>query len=82
MNTNVLEWYEKKEHIEEMKGWDKGKLKIWEQRVVNNFPFGAKILDIGSGMGREAFALYQGIPCNTLGSIIMIVLMMINFIHI
>lgn len=59
MNTNVLEWYEKKEHIDEMKGWDKGKLKIWEQQVANNFPIGAKILDIGSGMGREAFALYS-----------------------
>ncbi|BCN29160.1 class I SAM-dependent methyltransferase [Anaeromicropila herbilytica] len=59
MNSNVLAWYEKKEHIDEMKSWDKGKLKIWEQRVVNNFPVGAKILDIGSGMGREAFALYS-----------------------
>ena len=59
MYTNVLKWYEKKEHIDEMKGWDKGKLKIWEQQVVSNFPVGAKILDIGSGMGREAFALYS-----------------------
>ncbi|MDF2590148.1 MAG: Methyltransferase type 11 [Herbinix sp.] len=59
MNTNVSEWYEKKEHIDEMKGWDRGKLKIWEQRVANNFPVRAKILDIGSGMGREAFALYS-----------------------
>lgn len=59
MNSNVIAWYEKKEHIDEMKGWDKGKLKIWEQQVTNNFPSGAKILDIGSGMGREAFALYR-----------------------
>lgn len=59
MNSNVSAWYEKKEHIDEMKGWDKGKLKIWEQQVANNIPFGAKILDIGSGMGREAFALYS-----------------------
>ncbi|SFR72050.1 hypothetical protein SAMN05661086_01281 [Anaeromicropila populeti] len=43
----------KKDHIDEMKGWDKGKLKIWEQRVANNFPVGAKILDIGSGMGMQ-----------------------------
>ncbi|HWT27153.1 MAG TPA: class I SAM-dependent methyltransferase [Mobilitalea sp.] len=57
MNSNVSAWYEKKEHIDEMKGWDKGKLKIWEQQVADSFPFGAKILDIGSGMGREAFAL-------------------------
>jgi SAM-dependent methyltransferase len=42
-----------------MKGWDKGKLKIWEQLVTDNFPYGAKILDIGSGGGREAFALYK-----------------------
>lgn len=59
MNSNVSAWYENKEHIDEMKGWDKGKLKIWEQQVANNFPFGAKILDIGSGIGREAFALYS-----------------------
>lgn len=59
MNTNVLSWYEKKEHIDEMKGWDKGRLKIWEQQVALNFPAGAKILDIGSGIGREAFALYS-----------------------
>jgi hypothetical protein len=43
MNSNVSAWYEKKEHIDEMKGWDKGKLKIWEQQVANNFPLGAKI---------------------------------------
>jgi ubiquinone/menaquinone biosynthesis C-methylase UbiE len=59
MNSSVSAWYEKKEHIDEMKGWDKGKLKIWEQQVADNFPQGAKILDIGSGMGREAFVLYR-----------------------
>lgn len=57
MNSDVSTWYEKKEHIDEMKGCDKKKLKIWEQQVVNYFPYGAKILDIGSGMGREAFVL-------------------------
>lgn len=57
MELNILDWYEKKEHIDEMKGWDKGKLKIWEQKVADRFPHGAKILDIGSGLGREAFAL-------------------------
>jgi 2-polyprenyl-3-methyl-5-hydroxy-6-metoxy-1,4-benzoquinol methylase len=59
MNSIVSEWYEKKEHIDEMKGWDKGRLKIWEQQVADNFPVKAKILDIGSGMGREAFVLYR-----------------------
>lgn len=57
MNSNVSAWYEREEHIDEMIGWGNGKLKIWEQHVTDNFPFGAKILDIGSGMGREAFAL-------------------------
>lgn len=59
MNTIVSDWYEKKEHVEEMRIWDKGKLKIWEQQVTDNFPLDTKILDIGSGMGREAFALYK-----------------------
>jgi len=59
MNSNVSAWYEKKEHIDEMKDWDKGKLKIWEQQVANKFPFESKILDIGSGIGREAFALHS-----------------------
>jgi hypothetical protein len=57
MYSNVLAWYEKKEHIDEMKSWDKGKLKIWEQQVADNFPSGARILDIGSGLGREAFVM-------------------------
>ncbi len=59
MYSNVSAWYEQKEHIDEMKGWDKGKLKIWEQQVSDNFPYGARILDIGSGLGREAFALFR-----------------------
>jgi ubiquinone/menaquinone biosynthesis C-methylase UbiE len=59
MNSIVADWYEKKEHVDEMIGWDKGKLKIWEQQVADCFPHGAKILDIGSGMGREAFTLYR-----------------------
>ncbi len=59
MNSIVSAWYEQKEHIDEMKGWDKGKLKIWEQQAADHFPYGAKILDIGSGMGREAFTLYR-----------------------
>ncbi|SFR71995.1 class I SAM-dependent methyltransferase [Anaeromicropila populeti] len=49
----------KKEHIDEMKSWGKGRLKIWEQQVAANFPSGARILDIGCGLGREAFALYN-----------------------
>ncbi|SHO43670.1 class I SAM-dependent methyltransferase [Anaerocolumna xylanovorans] len=57
MNSIVSDWYEKKEHVDEMRGWDKGKLKIWEQQVADMFPHGAKILDVGSGMGREAFTL-------------------------
>lgn len=57
MNDTVHKWYENKKNVEEMLRWNKGKLKKWEQKVVEYFPDGAKILDIGCGTGREAFAL-------------------------
>jgi ubiquinone/menaquinone biosynthesis C-methylase UbiE len=53
----VSQWYENPEHIDEMKGCDQGKLKIWEQNMCGKFPKGCKILDIGCGVGREAFSL-------------------------
>ena len=56
MNSNVSAWYEKMKHIDKMIGWDKGKLKIWEQQVANNFPFGAKILDIGRRNAKYFFS--------------------------
>ncbi len=57
MKDIVNKWYEDKKNVDEMVHWNKGKLKIWEQSVVEIFLPRAKILDIGCGMGREAFAL-------------------------
>jgi ubiquinone/menaquinone biosynthesis C-methylase UbiE len=53
----VREWYEDQKNVDEMLHWDKGILKKWEQGVVTYFPENAKVLDVGCGMGREAFAL-------------------------
>ncbi len=55
----VRDWYEDKKNIDDMVHWSKGKLKIWEQSVVELFPKRANILDAGCGMGREAFALFD-----------------------
>jgi ubiquinone/menaquinone biosynthesis C-methylase UbiE len=57
MKDIVREWYGDKKNVDEMVHWKKGKLKKWEQTVAGFFPEKAKILDIGCGMGREAFAL-------------------------
>ena len=56
MKNPVTSWYEDKEHVEEMLEWNPA-LKEWEKSVTGYFPEGAKILDIGCGLGREAFAL-------------------------
>lgn len=53
----VREWYENETNVAEMVHWVNGKLKKWETAVAEKFPEKAKILDIGCGMGREAFAL-------------------------
>lgn len=53
----VRQWYENKKNVNEMIHWNKGNLKKWEQSVVGFFQKEAKVLDIGCGMGREAFAL-------------------------
>lgn len=58
MNQKIVtEWYENEKNVSEMEHWEKGKLKLWEEKEIRYFPFGAKILDIGCGLGREAFAL-------------------------
>ena len=56
MSSLVSRWYEDKKNVEEMQNWNPA-LKQWEQSVAAFFPSGAKILDIGCGLGREAFAL-------------------------
>ena len=52
----VSQWYEQKKNVEEMRLWNPA-LKAWERDVTDRFPSGAKILDIGCGLGREAFSL-------------------------
>ena len=56
MNSLVSKWYEEKRNVEEMRGWNSA-LKIWEREVIAHFPSGARVLDIGCGLGREAFRL-------------------------
>ena len=56
MNNTVAEWYEEKKNVDEMRNWNSA-LKEWERSVIRFFPPGAGILDIGCGLGREAFAL-------------------------
>ncbi|WP_349673530.1 class I SAM-dependent methyltransferase [Lacrimispora sp.] len=59
MSDIVHKWYEDKKNVDEMVYWNKGELKKWERAVADFFPREAKILDIGCGMGREAFALFD-----------------------
>lgn len=56
MSNIVVEWYEDKKNVDEMQNWNPA-VKEWEQSVISFFSSGAKILDIGCGLGREAFAL-------------------------
>ncbi len=56
MNSLVSQWYEEKKNVEEMRGWNPA-LKEWEQELICHFPSGARLLDIGCGLGREAFPL-------------------------
>ena len=56
MNGLVSQWYEKKNNVDEMRGWNPA-LKAWEREVIGHFPCGARLLDIGCGLGREAFPL-------------------------
>lgn len=57
MNYVVNNWYETKKNVDEMLHWENSNLKKWEQYVTKFFPKNAKILDIGCGLGREAFVL-------------------------
>ncbi len=56
MKNVVAEWYEDKKIVDEMRDWDPS-LKEWERSVIRFFPPAARVLDIGCGLGREAFPL-------------------------
>ena len=56
MHGLVSQWYEAKKNVEEMRRWNPA-LKAWEREVIGHFPSGARLLDIGCGLGREAFPL-------------------------
>ena len=58
MSNLVTQWYEDKKNVDEMQQWNPA-LKEWERSVISRFPAGARILDIGCGLGREAFALAE-----------------------
>lgn len=45
--------------ISDMHNYTNKNLKVWEKQVISVFPPKAKILDIGCGMGREAFCLNE-----------------------
>lgn len=57
MSNIVNEWYEAKKNVNEMAHWENPSLKKWELKVVKLFPEKSKILDVGCGLGREAFVL-------------------------
>jgi len=57
---NVLEFYTLEKNYNSMTEAAKNGLKMWEKEVVRSYlPKQAHILNIGCGMGREAFALYD-----------------------
>lgn len=57
---NVLEFYTLEKNYSSMTEAVKNGLKMWEKEVVGSYlPVKAHILNIGCGMGREAFALYD-----------------------
>ena len=56
MDDIVSQWYEDTKNVDEMQDWNPA-LKEWEKTVAGHFPSGARILNIGCSLGREAFAL-------------------------
>ena len=56
MSDIVSQFYEDTKNVDEMRNWNPA-LKAWEVSVTKYFSPGARILDIGCGLGREAFAL-------------------------
>lgn len=59
-NIDIVKKLYSDEHaIGDMRDYTNKKLKIWENEVISYFPAKAWVLDIGCGMGREAFCLYD-----------------------
>lgn len=59
-NIDIVKKLYSDEHaIEDMRDYTNKKLKIWENKVISYFPAKSCVLDIGCGMGREAFGLYD-----------------------
>jgi len=54
----VREWFENKPNVTQMIHWFNGEPKKWEEHVAEKFLPKAKILDVGCGLGREAYALF------------------------
>lgn len=60
MNQELVQaWYEKDSTLDEMRHFMPGVLKNWEVKVLDFFKKSSEVLDIGCGLGREAFALHQ-----------------------
>ena len=55
----VKKLYSEESVINGMRDYTNKRLKIWENEVVSYFPDNSWILDIGCGMGREAFCLHN-----------------------
>ena len=59
-NINVVKkLYSEETAIKDMRDYTNKKLKVWENEVVSHLPVNSWILDIGCGMGREAFCLHD-----------------------
>jgi len=62
MNNNievVKNLYSDEDAIGDMRNYTQKNLKIWEEEVISYFPANSLVLNIGCGMGREAFCLYD-----------------------
>lgn len=59
-NNSVIKFYSDDKNLVELNNATRNPLKMWEKEVASNyFPQNARILDVGCGMGREAFNLYD-----------------------
>lgn len=59
-NNSVIKFYSEDKNLVELNNATRNPLKMWEKEVtLNYFPQNARILDVGCGMGREAFNLYD-----------------------